>query len=77
MAFPSKFVSYGVVKINKFAGYNGVAVYSGPSDYTSLGGFSSARSAVDARWSGDAIIVTMRDGEVRRYTDFNNSDRID
>ncbi len=76
MAFPSKFVSYGVVKINKFAGYNGVAVYSGPSDYTSLGGFSSARSAVDARWSGDAIIVTMRDGEVRRFTGFSDSERI-
>ena len=76
MAFPSKFVSYGVVKINKFAGYNGVAVYSGPSDYTSLGGFSSAFSAVDARWSGDAIIVTLRNGEVRRFTGFSDSERI-
>ena len=76
MAFPREFVDYGVVKLNKFAGYNGVSVYKGQYDYMSLGGFSGSASAEDARWSGNAIIVTMRDGEVRRYTDFGSFDRV-
>ena len=76
MAFPREFVDYGVVKLNQFAGYNGVSVYKGQYDYRSLGGFSGSASAEDARWSGNAIIVTMRDGEIRRYTDFGSFDRV-
>ena len=76
MAFPREFVDYGVVKLNNFAGYNGVSVYKGLYDYRSLSGFSGSASAGDARWSGNAIIVTMRDGEVRRYTDFGSFDRV-
>jgi hypothetical protein len=76
MAFPREYVSYGVVKLNKFSGYNGVSVYKGLYDYTSLAGFSGSASAEDCRWSGDCIIVKMRDGEIRRYRDFSNFDRI-
>lgn len=76
MAFPREYVNYGVVKLNRFSNYNGVSVYKGQYDYMNLGGFSGSASAVDARWSGNAIIVTMRDGEVRRYTDFSSFDRV-
>ena len=80
MAFPREYVSYGVVKLNKFAGYNSVSVYKGLYDYTSLHGFDGSsggvHSAVDARWSGDAILVTMGDGAIRRYTDWNRYDTI-
>lgn len=76
MAFPREYVNYGVVKLNRFAGYNGVSVYKGQYDYMSLGGFSGSHSAEDARWSGDAIIVTMHNGEVRRYSGFGDFTRI-
>lgn len=80
MAFPREYVNYGVVKLNKFSGYNGVAVHKGMYDYMSLAGFDGSsggvHSAVDARWSGDSILVTMGDGSVRRYTDFNNFSRV-
>ena len=49
MAFPREYVSYGVVKLNKFSGYNGVSVYKGLYDYTSLAGFSGSASAEDCR----------------------------
>lgn len=76
MAFPREYVDYGVVKLNKFSYYNGVSVYKGQNDYMNLQGFSGSASAEDARWSGSAIIVTMRDGEVRRYTDFSSFNRV-
>lgn len=76
MAFPREYVSYGVVKLNQFSYFNGVSVYKGQYDYANLQGFSGSHSAVDCRWSGEAIIVTMKDGEVRRYKDFGDFDRI-
>ena len=76
MAFPRDYVRYGVVKLNRFSYFNGVSVYRGPYDCISLSGFSGSASAEDCRWSGDAIIVTMKDGEVRRYTDFTSFTRI-
>ena len=76
MAFPREYVDYGVVKLNRFSNYNSVSVYKGMYDCMSLLGFSGSASAIDARWSGNAIIVTMQDGEVRRYTDFGSFDRI-
>jgi len=80
MAFPKEYVNYGVVKLNKFAGYNSVSVYKGLYDYTTLHGFDGSscgvHSAVDARWSGDAILVTMGDGTIRRYSDWNRYDTI-
>lgn len=78
MAFPREYVSYGVVKLNKFAGYNSVSVYKGLYDYTNLQGFAGSRgmSAVDARWADDIIIVTMDDGSIRRYSDWNRYDTV-
>ncbi len=76
MAFQREYVNYGVVKLNRFSSYNGVSVFKGQNDYMNLQGFSGSASAEDARWSGNTIIVTMRDGEVRRYTDFGSFDRV-
>lgn len=76
MAFPREYVSYGVVKLNRFSYFNGVSVYKGINDYSNLNGFSGSASAVDCRWSGDVILVTMKDGEVRRYTDFSTFNRV-
>ena len=33
-------------------------------------------SAVDARWADDIIVVTMDDGSIRRYSDWNRYDTI-
>ena len=33
-------------------------------------------SAVDARWADDIIVVTMDDGPIRRYSDWNRYDTI-
>ena len=80
MAFPKEYVNYGVVKLNKFAGYNSVSVYKGLYDYTSLHGFDGSsggvHSAVDARWSGDAIRDQMEGGTIRRYSDWSTFDTI-
>ncbi|SDL60581.1 hypothetical protein [Segatella bryantii] len=78
MAFPREYVSYGVVKLNKFAGYNSVSVYESLYNYKELHGFASSRgmSAVDARWADDIIVVTMDDGSIRRYSDWNRYDTI-
>ncbi len=77
MAFPREFISYGVIKLSGTY-YKWVDVYKSQNDYRSLQGFSGSRgmSAVDARWSGDAILVTMDDGSVRRYSDFGNYTRV-
>lgn len=78
MAFPREFVIFGVVKLNKFAGYNSVSVYESLYNYKELHGFASSRgmSAVDARWADDIIVVTMDDGSIRRYSDWNRYDTI-
>lgn len=78
MAFPREYVSYGVVKLNKFAGYNSVSVYESLYNYKEFHGFASSRgmSAVDARWADDIIVVTMDDGSIRRYSDWNRYDTI-
>lgn len=76
MAFPREYVNYGVVKLNKFSYWNSVNVYKAQNDCMSLAGFSGSASAESARWQGEAIIVEMRDGEVRRYTSFNDFQRI-
>lgn len=80
MAFPKEYVNYGVVKLNKFSYFNSVSVYKDLYNYTGLHGFDGssggAHSAVDARWSGDAILVTMGDGSIRRYSDWNTFDTI-
>ena len=78
MAFPREYVNFGVVKLNKFAGYNSVSVYESLYNYKELHGFASSRgmSAVDARWADDIIVVTMDDGSIRRYSDWNRYDTI-
>jgi len=78
MAFPREYVSFAVVKLNKFAGYNSVSVYESLYNYKELHGFASSRgmSAVDARWADDIIVVTMDDGSIRRYSDWNRYDTI-
>ena len=74
MAFPREYVSYGVVKLNKFAGYNSVSVYESLYNYKELQAVEM--SAVDARWADDIIVVTMDDVSIRRYSDWNRYDTI-
>lgn len=77
MAFPKEFVDFGVVELNNSSNYNGVSVYKGRHESMCLQGFSDSASAIDARWFGDAVIVTMKDSEVRYYTDFGCFEKID
>ena len=76
MGFPQEYVRYGVVKVIGNSYFNWVGVWKNPNDYLNLQGFSGSNSAESAMWQGDVIIVRMRDGEVRRYKDFNDFDRI-
>lgn len=77
MAFPKEFVDFGAVELNNFSNYNGVSVYKGRHESMCLQGFSDSASAINARWLGDAVIVTMKDSEVRYYTDFGSFEKID
>lgn len=77
MAFPKEYIDFEVVELNNFSNYNGVSVYKGRHESMCLQGFSDSASAINARWLGDAVIVTMKDGEVRYYTDFDSFEKID
>jgi hypothetical protein len=62
MAFDKKYQSYGVIKIE-----NGtVRLYESQQNFLTLN--TSGGTPVSAHWSGDAVIVNMADGKVRRYT---------
>lgn len=58
--------------------HNSVSAYESLYNYKELHGFASSRgmSAVDARWADDIIVVTMDEGSIRRYSDWNRYDTI-
>jgi len=65
MAWDSKYINFGVVKIE---GYN-VKVYKDSSNYTTI----YVGSAVNnANWAGGELNVTLATGKVRRYKDSSN-----
>jgi hypothetical protein len=59
--FNSKQKDYGVIKIEG----NTVKVFETQSQYANI---NVGQEVVDARWSGSAIVVYLKDGKVRRYT---------
>jgi hypothetical protein len=62
MGFDKKYQNYGVIKVE-----NGtVRLYESQQNYLTLN--TSGGIPVSAHWSGENVIVTMRDGKVRRYT---------
>ena len=65
MAFDSRFISYGVIKIEG----EKVKLYSTPSNhiYVNVGNDVS-----NAAWAGDVLNVYLSSGKVRRYTSPSN-----
>jgi len=65
MAWDSKFVNFGVVKIEG----NKVKVYRDSSNYTTVSIGSPVNSA---NWAGGELNVSLATGKVRRYRDSSN-----
>ncbi len=59
--FNSKQKDYGVIKIEG----NTVKVFETQSIYANI---NVGQEVLDARWAGNAIVVYLKDGKVRRYT---------
>ena len=74
MAFDAKFRNFGVIKISD-DGYT-VRVYCDKVNQTPIYVGSSGGGALSAMWAGEAVVVTLKDGRVRRYRDFTNWDTI-
>jgi len=64
MGFDSKYVSYGLLKIEG----EKVKLYANANTYLSI---SVGKSVTNANWSGDELNVSMSDGKVRRYKNQN------
>lgn len=65
MAWDSKFINFGVVKIEG----DKVKVYKDSSNYTTI---SVGKQVTSANWAGGELNVSMSDGKVRRYRDSSN-----
>jgi len=65
MAWDSKFINFGVVKIEG----NNVKVYRDTSNYTTI---SCGKPVNNASWAGGELNVSLSDGKVRRYRDSSN-----
>lgn len=61
MAFDSRFISYGVIKIEG----EKVKLYSTPSNHIHI---NIGKRITNAVWAGVALNVYLTDGIVRRYT---------
>jgi hypothetical protein len=61
MAFDSRFISYGVIKIEG----EKVKLYSTSSNHIHINIGSDVTNAV---WAGDVLNVYLSSGKVRRYT---------
>ena len=65
MAFDSRFIDYGVIKIEG----EKVKLYSTSSNHVYI---SVGKNVTNAVWSGDVLNVYLSDGKVRRYTSTSN-----
>jgi len=65
MAWDSKFVNFGVVKIEG----NNVKVFRDQYNYSTI---SVGKTVTNAVWAGGELNVSMSDGKVRRYKDQYN-----
>jgi hypothetical protein len=61
MGFDSKFISYGVIKVEG----EKLKLYSTSSNHIIINVGKEVNNAV---WSGDVLNVYLKDGKVRRYT---------
>lgn len=63
MAWDKKYITFGVVKIYQ---ETSVQVFNAPGQYI----FVDVHKPIKmAQWQGNSLIVTLSDGEVRRYLD--------
>ena len=62
MSWESKFVNYGVVKIEG----EQVKVYYDQYSYVTI---SVGNQVTNANWAGGELNIAMSDGKVRRYSD--------
>lgn len=74
MAFDAKFRNFGVIKISDDCA--NVRLYCDKVNQTPIFVGSSGGGAASAMWAGEAVVVTLKDGRVRRYRDFTNWDAI-
>jgi len=74
MAFDAKFRNFGVIKISDDCA--NVRLYCDKVNQTPIFVGSSGGGAASAMWVGEAVVVTLKDGRVRRYRDFTNWDSI-
>jgi hypothetical protein len=65
MAWDSKYINFGVVKIEG----DRVKLYRDSNNYTTI---SVGKPVTSANWAGGELNITMSDGKVRRYRDQNN-----
>lgn len=63
MAWESKYVNYGVIKIYQ---KTSVQVFKAPGLYLFV---DIGKPIRNAQWQGNVLIVQLEDGTVRRYTD--------
>ena len=64
MAWDSKYSNFGVVKIER----KNVKVFSDQNDYITIGLVDEVTNAI---WVDDELNITLKTGEVRRYSDRN------
>ncbi|MCX6242693.1 MAG: hypothetical protein NTX43_12875 [Bacteroidetes bacterium] len=64
MAWDSKYSNFGVVKIER----KNVKVFSDQNDYITIGLVDEVTNAI---WVDDELNITLKSGEVRRYSDRN------
>lgn len=65
MAFDSRFIDYGVIKIEG----EKVKLYSTSSNHISI---NIGKEVTNAVWAGSSLNVYLSSGKVRRYTSSSN-----
>jgi hypothetical protein len=59
--FSSKLKNFGVLKIDR----NIVKMFESQSQYSNL---NVGQEVIDARWTGNCVVVQLKDGKSRRYS---------
>ena len=61
----NKYSAFGVIRIEG----NNIILYEDNNNYRTV---YVSEPVKDARWAGNDLNVTLSDGKIRRYKDFNN-----
>ncbi|MCX6287928.1 MAG: hypothetical protein NTY96_12520 [Bacteroidetes bacterium] len=64
MPWDLKYSNFGIAKIDR----KNVKVFSDPNNYITIGLVDEVDNAV---WTGGELNITLKNGEVRRYSDRN------